>query len=76
MLNGQHLVGQRSGEDWKRIPDGELLPSAAIDDFLINITQIVNLGKSRVALSSSLNTASNHRSRRYLSKLKVKALEL
>jgi len=45
MLNGQHLVGQRSAEGWKRMPDGELLPSAAIDDFLINITQIVNLGE-------------------------------
>jgi len=45
MFNGQHLAGQRSAEGWKRMPDGELLPSATIDDFLASITQLVNLGE-------------------------------
>jgi len=42
--DGKHLIGQRTSEGWKS-PDGAALPSPVIDDFLANLTKLVNLGE-------------------------------
>jgi hypothetical protein len=42
--DGKQLVGERTSEGWKS-PEGVRFPSLAIDDFLLNLTKIVNLGE-------------------------------
>ncbi len=42
--DGKHLIGKRTPEGWKS-SDGATLPSSAIDDFLVNLTKLVNLGE-------------------------------
>ena len=42
--DGKQIIGQRTAEGWKS-SDGTVLPSSAIDDFLVNLTKIVNLGE-------------------------------
>lgn len=42
--DGKQLVGERTTEGWKS-PDGVRFPSLAIDDFLLNLTKVVNLGE-------------------------------
>jgi len=44
VFDGQHLVGKRTAEGWKREQNGEPLPSAVVDDFLTTLTTLVNLG--------------------------------
>ena len=42
--DGKHVIGKRTSEGWKT-PDGAPLPSVAIDDFLANVTKLINLGE-------------------------------
>jgi hypothetical protein len=42
--DGKQVSGRRTSEGWKS-PDGAPLPSPAIDDFLGNLTKLVNLGE-------------------------------
>lgn len=42
--DGKQIRGKRTSEGWKS-PDGATLPSSAIDDFLANLTKLVNLGE-------------------------------
>ncbi|MBM4256773.1 MAG: DUF4340 domain-containing protein [Deltaproteobacteria bacterium] len=42
--NGKQVNGKRTSEGWKS-SDGTLLPSSVIDDFLVNLTKLVNLGE-------------------------------
>lgn len=44
VFDGQHLVGKRTAEGWKREHNGEPLPSAVVDDFLTSLTSLVDLG--------------------------------
>ena len=44
IYDGRHVIGQRTAEGWKS-PDGAVLPSSVIDDFLVNLTKLVNLGE-------------------------------
>jgi hypothetical protein len=41
---GKHLVGKRTSGGWQS-PNGMALPSSAIDDFLVNLTKLINLGE-------------------------------
>jgi hypothetical protein len=42
--DGKHIIGERTSEGWKS-PEGVRFPSLAIDDFLLNLTKVVNLGE-------------------------------
>lgn len=42
--DGKRVSGKRTSEGWKSL-DGAPLPSLAIDDFLDNLTKLVNLGE-------------------------------
>lgn len=42
--DGKQLIGDRTTAGWKS-PAGAALPSSAIDDFLVNLTKLVNLGE-------------------------------
>jgi len=42
--DGKQIIGERTTEGWKS-PEGALFPSLAIDDFLLNLTKVVNLGE-------------------------------
>lgn len=44
VFDGQHLVGKRTAEGWKREQSEEPLPSAVVDDFLVALSRLVNLG--------------------------------
>jgi hypothetical protein len=44
VFDGQHLVGRRTPEGWKREQSGEPLPSTVVDDFLAALTHLVDLG--------------------------------
>lgn len=43
-FDGQRLVGRRTAEGWKRDQSGEPLPSTVVDDFLVALTRLVDLG--------------------------------
>ncbi len=45
VFDGQHLVGKRTAEGWKREQSGEPLPSTVVDDFLTSLTHLVDLGR-------------------------------
>lgn len=42
--DGKQIVGDRTAQGWQS-PAGTALPSSAVDDFLVNLTKIVNLGE-------------------------------
>ncbi len=42
--DGKQLIGERTSAGWKS-PEGRPFPSLAIDDFLLNLTKVVNLGE-------------------------------
>ncbi|MGE0827001.1 MAG: DUF4340 domain-containing protein [Candidatus Binatia bacterium] len=42
--SGKHIAGERTANGW-RTPEGSGLPSVAVDDFLTNLTKLVNLGE-------------------------------
>ena len=44
IYDGKQVSGKRTSEGWKAL-DGTALPSSAIDDFLVNLTKLVNLGE-------------------------------
>ena len=44
VFDGQHLIGKRTPEGWKRDQSGEPLPSTVVDDFLVSLTRLVDLG--------------------------------
>jgi Domain of unknown function (DUF4340) len=44
LYEGKHVIGKRTSEGWKT-PDGMALPSSAINDFLGNVTKLINLGE-------------------------------
>src|SRR5262245_55648120 len=44
VFDGQHLIGKRTPEGWKRDQSGEPLPSTVVDDFLVALTRLVDLG--------------------------------
>lgn len=44
VFDGQHLVGKRTPEGWKREQSEEPLPSAVVDDFLTALARLVDLG--------------------------------
>jgi hypothetical protein len=45
LFDGQHLVCQRTAEGWKQASSGAQVPADAIDDFLMNLKKLVNLGE-------------------------------
>ncbi len=44
IFDEQHLVAKRTAEGWQREQTGAPLPSAVVDDFLVSLTKLVNLG--------------------------------
>ncbi|NOT54610.1 MAG: DUF4340 domain-containing protein [Deltaproteobacteria bacterium] len=44
LFDDQRLIGKRTTAGWQREQTGEPLPSAVVDDFLVSLTKLVNLG--------------------------------
>ena len=44
VFDGQHLIGKRTPEGWRHDQSGEPLPSAMVDDFLVSLARLVDLG--------------------------------
>lgn len=52
LYDGEQVLCQRTSDGWKQLPHGEPLRLDAVDEFLVNLRKLINLGEVEIGNAS------------------------